>query len=50
MLIYGSATVLNFAMQTGLNPLNPLQGKIRTSFMNKDGSASLPLFIVLLRP
>lgn len=39
-----------YSMQSGLNLLNPLQGKIRTSFMNKDGSASFPLFIVLLRP
>lgn len=36
-------------MQSGLNLLNPLQGKIRTSFMIKDGSASLPLFMGLLR-
>lgn len=39
-----------YCMQSGLNLLNPLQGKIRPSFMNKDGSASFPLFIVLLRP
>lgn len=32
-------------MQRGLNPSRPLQGKIRTSFMNKDASASSPLCV-----
>ncbi len=32
-------------MQSGLNPSRPLQGKIRTSFMNKDVSASSPLCV-----
>lgn len=52
----------HFGMLSGLNPSRPLQGKIRTSFMNKDVSASSalsvfnmyllqrPLFIVPLRP
>lgn len=48
MLIYErkySNSAQQYSMQSGLNPSGPLQGKIRTSFMNKDVSASSPLCV-----